>query len=84
MTDKKNKTIKMDANDPRRAIRLDAVKALPNAHFRSDANSIHFQNQLEFVITRAYEFKLRELRMANGEILPIRADWSCSRLLLTV
>lgn len=73
MTDKKNKTIKMDANDPRRAIRLDAVKALPNAHFRSDANSIHFQNQLEFVITRAYEFKLRELRMANGEILPIRA-----------
>lgn len=60
-------------NDPRHTIRLDDVKRLNSAFFRSDANAIYFQQQLEAVQTRVYEYKMRELKMANGQILPIRS-----------
>jgi hypothetical protein len=72
----------MDDNDTRRPIRLDDVRALHRffrerrsdvAPARADAG-IYFQNQLEFVIQQAYEHKLVELKMANGQVIPIRSS----------
>ncbi len=65
----------MDPNDPNRTIRLDAIQALAlhTPHFRVDAHAVHFQGQLEYAMTKAYEYRQPELKMANGGILPIRS-----------
>lgn len=68
-------TVQLDPNAPNRTVRLDDIKRLAVAApmFRSDAASLWFQKELEQVIATQYERKYPEMKMASGQLIPIRA-----------